>query len=143
MRTALILLFLLALAAIPGSVVPQSAQSAMKVSDFAANHPTLDRICRPLGMYHVYTSVWFSAIYLLLFISLIGCIIPRIISHVKALRRQPPRVPARLDRLAAHASTTTSDSAEEVDKRAREWLKVRRYRFVAVSYTHLTLPTKA
>ena len=65
MRTALILLFLLALAAIPGSVVPQSAQSAMKVSDFAANHPTLDRICRPLGMYHVYTSVWFSAIYLL------------------------------------------------------------------------------
>ena len=130
MRTALILLFLLALAAIPGSMVPQTANSAIKVSDFAANHPTLDRIYRPLGMYHVYTSVWFSAIYLLLFISLIGCIIPRIISHVKALRRQPPRVPARLDRLAAHASTTTSDSAEEVDKRAREWLKVRRYRFV-------------
>lgn len=103
MRTALILLFLLALAAIPGSVVPQSAQSAMKVSDFAANHPTLDRICRPLGMYHVYTSVWFSAIYLLLLISLIGCIVPRIVSHAKALRRQPPRVPARLDRLAAHA----------------------------------------
>lgn len=130
MRTALILLFLLALASIPGSMVPQTANSAIKVSDFAANHPTLDRIYRPLGMYHVYTSVWFSAIYLLLFISLIGCIIPRIISHVKALRRQPPRVPARLDRLAAHASTTTSDSAEEVDKRAREWLKVRRYRFV-------------
>ena len=58
------------------------------------------------------------------------CIRDSIISHVKALRRQPPRVPARLDRLAAHASTTTSDSAEEVDKRAREWLKVRRYRFV-------------
>ena len=87
MRTALVLLFLLALAAIPGSVVPQSANSAIKVSDFAANHPTLDRICRLLGMYHVYTSVWFSAIYLLLFISLIGCIIPRIISHAKVLRR--------------------------------------------------------
>ena len=130
MRTALILLFLLALAAIPGSVVPQSAQSAMKVSDFAANHPTLDRICRPLGMYHVYTSVWFSAIYLLLFISLIGCIVPRIVSHAKALRRQPPRVPARLDRLAAHASMITSASAAEVSQRAQQWLTSHRYRFV-------------
>ena len=130
MRTALILLFLLALAAIPGSVVPQSATSAIKVSDFAANHPTLDRICRPLGMYHVYTSVWFSAIYLLLFISLIGCIIPRVVSHAKALRRQPPRVPARLDRLAVHVSTVTSDSAAEVGTRAQQWLKSHRYRFV-------------
>ncbi|WCC80241.1 cytochrome c biogenesis protein ResB [Cutibacterium equinum] len=130
MRTALILLFLLALAAIPGSMVPQSASSAIQVSDFAANHPTLDRIYRPLGMYHVYTSVWFSAIYLLLFISLIGCIIPRITSHVKSLRRQPPRVPARLDRLAAYASTITSDSAEEVGERAQRWLKSRRFRFI-------------
>ena len=61
MRTALILLFLLALAAIPGSVVPQSAQSVVKVSDFAANHPTLDRICRPLGMYHVYTCLLYTS----------------------------------------------------------------------------------
>ncbi|MSS45016.1 cytochrome c biogenesis protein ResB [Cutibacterium sp. WCA-380-WT-3A] len=130
MRTALVLLFLLALAAIPGSLVPQSANSAIKVSDFAANHPILDRIFRPLGMYNVYTSVWFSAIYLLLFISLIGCIVPRIMSHAKALRRQPPRVPARLDRLAAYASTTTSASADEVSKRAQRWLKSHRYRFL-------------
>lgn len=102
MRTALVLLFLVAAAAIPGSLVPQSSQSSIKVSDFARAHPVLDRIYQPLGMYHVYTSVWFSAIYLLLFISLMGCIVPRLVTQVKALRREPPRVPARLDRLPGH-----------------------------------------
>ncbi len=50
----------------------------------------------------MYTSAWFSAIYILLFISLIGCVIPRTKHHWKALRARPPRTPARLERLADH-----------------------------------------
>lgn len=131
MRTALVLLFLLAAAAIPGSLIPQTASGAVKVSDFAKAHPTLDRIYRPLGLYHVYTSTVFSAIYLLLFISLIGCIIPRITAHIRALRRQPPRTPARLDRLPEHGeAVVTADAGErqEVTARARAWLRSRHYR---------------
>ena len=50
-------------------------------------------------MFDVYTSAWFSAVYLLLFVSLIGCIIPRTKHHFEALRARPPRTPARLSRL--------------------------------------------
>ncbi|MDN5976406.1 cytochrome c biogenesis protein ResB [Acidipropionibacterium jensenii] len=131
MRTALVLLFLLAAAAIPGSLIPQTASSAIKVADFAAAHPTLDAVYRRLGLYHVYTSTVFSAIYLLLFISLIGCIIPRITAHLRALRRQPPRTPARLDRLPEHAERTidaTPADAERITAAARSWLRSRHYR---------------
>jgi cytochrome c biogenesis protein len=133
MRTALVLLFLLAAAAIPGSLIPQTSSSAVKVSDFAAAHPTLDKIYRPLGLYHVYTSTVFSAVYLLLFISLIGCIIPRITAHAKALRRQPPRTPARLDRLPEHAEIRVAGSADraQITDRARAWLRSRHYRVAA------------
>ncbi len=139
MRTALVLLFLLAAAAIPGSLIPQTSSSATKVSDFAASHPALDKVYRPLGLYHVYTSTGFSAIYLLLFISLIGCIIPRITAHLKALRRQPPRTPARLDRLPEHGEAlvdpeildgAAGQARSEITDRARAWLRGRRYRVV-------------
>ena len=51
----------------------------------------------------MYSSAWFSAIYILLFISLIGCVIPRTTHHFKALRARPPRTPVRLSRLDDHA----------------------------------------
>ena len=35
--------------------------------------------------FDVYSSVWFSAIYILLFISLVGCVIPRTTHHIRAL----------------------------------------------------------
>src|SRR5919199_3110879 len=40
MRTALILLFLLALAAIPGSVVPQEAVDSVRAGQWRQDHPT-------------------------------------------------------------------------------------------------------
>ncbi|SDL78289.1 cytochrome c biogenesis protein ResB [Tessaracoccus oleiagri] len=126
MRTALILLFLLALAAIPGSIIPQQSISPIEVMDYKAEHPELDRIWEPLGMYHVYTSPWFSAIYLLLFISLIGCITPRIAKFARDLRKPPPRLPSRLDRLPASATVDTPvDDALGI---AEAWLKSKRYR---------------
>ncbi len=77
MRTALILLLLLALAAIPGSVIPQSDVDSLKTSRWQDAHPDLTPVYEKLGLFSVYDSVWFSAIYILLMVSLVGCIIPR------------------------------------------------------------------
>ena len=81
MRVALILLFLLSLAAVPGSLIPQTAASPSKVEAWQQNHKAWVSLFDKLGMFHVYSSFWFSAIYILLFISLVGCIIPRTMHH--------------------------------------------------------------
>ncbi|WIB25523.1 cytochrome c biogenesis protein ResB [Curtobacterium sp. MCSS17_015] len=100
MRTALFLLMLLALAAIPGSLVPQRQADPNGVVQYENDHPTLFPVLDKLQVFDTYTSVWFSAIYLLLFVSLIGCIVPRTRHHWQALRTRPPKTPARLGRLA-------------------------------------------
>ncbi|WOQ70093.1 cytochrome c biogenesis protein ResB [Microbacterium limosum] len=102
MRTALLLLLLLAIAAIPGSLVPQRSADPNGVTQYFRDHPELAPVLDGIQMFDVYTSAWFSAIYLLLFISLIGCVIPRTQHHAKALRSRPPRTPVRLSRLADH-----------------------------------------
>src|SRR5690606_2507051 len=81
MRTALVLLFLLALAAIPGSVLPQRGVNPQDVADYYAAHPDLAPVLDRLGGFDVYRSPWFSAIYLLLFVSLVGCVVPRLRDH--------------------------------------------------------------
>jgi cytochrome c biogenesis protein len=93
MRTALVLLLLLAIAAIPGSIVPQRSADPNGVLDFKSKNPDLFGVYEKLQLFDVYSSVWFSAIYILLFISLIGCVIPRAKHHWKALRSRPPRTP--------------------------------------------------
>ncbi len=103
MRTALVLLLLLAVAAIPGSIVPQRSADPNGVSQFRVDNPDLFPILDGMQMFDVYTSAWFSAIYLLLFVSLIGCVIPRTKHHWQALRARPPRTPVRLARLDDHA----------------------------------------
>jgi len=103
MRTALVLLLLLAIAAIPGSIVPQRTADPNGVAQYKTNNPDLYPILDGLQLFDVYSSAWFSAIYILLFISLIGCVIPRTKHHYKALKALPPRTPARLSRLDDHA----------------------------------------
>jgi cytochrome c biogenesis protein len=105
MRTALVLLFLLAVAAIPGSVLPQRSVNPGNVDTYFAQHQRLAPVLDRLGGFDVYASVWFAAIYLLLFISLVGCVVPRLIEHARALRAVPPDAPRRLDRLPQHAYT--------------------------------------
>lgn len=114
MRTALFLLLLLAIAAVPGSLVPQRGVDARAVEAFELDHPTLAPWLDRLGAFSVYTSPWFSAIYLLLMVSLIGCIVPRTIVYAKAVRARPPKAPRNLDRLPANATFETSASVEEV-----------------------------
>jgi cytochrome c biogenesis protein len=131
MRVALILLFLLSLGAIPGSLIPQTGTDAMKVQDFRDSHKTLGEIYDKLGLFHVYSSVWFSAIYILLFVSLIGCIVPRTWQFVGQLRSRPPAAPKRLTRLPAYATWRTDADPEQVREAALNILKRRRFRAYA------------
>jgi cytochrome c biogenesis protein len=103
MRTALILLFLLALAAIPGSLLPQRNLNADKVAQYFRDHPALAPWLDRASAFNVFASPWFSAIYLLLFVSLVGCLLPRLRAHIAAVLRVPPEAPSRLERLPAHA----------------------------------------
>ncbi|MEU1168911.1 cytochrome c biogenesis protein ResB, partial [Streptomyces sp. NPDC005921] len=128
MRVALLLLLLLSLGAIPGSLIPQSGADISKVADFRKSHTTLAPIYDKLGLFHVYSSVWFSAIYILLFVSLIGCIIPRAWQFVGQLRGRPPGAPKRLDRLPAYTTWRTAADPEEVREAALKLLKKRHFR---------------
>ncbi|MFE9838339.1 cytochrome c biogenesis protein ResB [Streptomyces sp. NPDC005551] len=128
MRVALILLFLLSLGAIPGSLIPQSASDETKVADFRQAHTTLGPLYEKLGLFNVYSSVWFSAIYILLFVSLIGCIVPRTWQFVGQLRSRPPGAPRRLTRLPAYTTWRTEAGPEQVREAALTVLRQRRFR---------------
>lgn len=127
MRIALILLFLLSLAAIPGSFFPQH-NDQLKVDAFKARHTVLAPLYERLGLFHVYSSPWFSAIYILLFVSLAGCIVPRTWQFVGQLRARPPAAPRNLTRLPAYSTWRTEASPEEVAEAARKVLRARRFR---------------
>jgi len=130
MRTALFLLLLLAIAAVPGSLVPQRSSDPNGVTQYFTDNPDLAPVLDKIQAFDVYSSAWFSSIYLLLFISLIGCVIPRTKHHLQALRAKPPKTPARLARLAGFTSRTApagTDAATAVAS-ARTLLKQGRYR---------------
>lgn len=129
MRVALLLLMLLAVAAVPGSVLPQRSQDAAAVAAYLVDHPTTGPWLDTAGFFDVYSSVWFSAIYLLLFVSLVGCILPRTIAHARNLRSRPPRTPRRFARFPAQGGGTTSGSPAEVADTAAVHLRGR-LRFV-------------
>ncbi|WP_327168585.1 cytochrome c biogenesis protein ResB [Streptomyces subrutilus] len=128
MRVALILLFMLSLGAIPGSLIPQTDVDAMKVAQWQRAHEFWVPVAEKLQLFDVYTSFWFSAIYLLLFVSLIGCILPRTWQFVGQLRGRPPVAPRRLDRLPAHTTWRTEKSPDEVLAHAGTLLGRRRFR---------------
>lgn len=128
MRTALFLLLLLAVAAVPGSTFPQRSIDAARTAQWITDHPTAGPVLDRLGFFEVYASPWFAAIYLLLFVSLIGCVLPRLRIHWHQLRSAPPRAPRRLERLGAHAAATVDGDPEAVRERLRETLRRRRYR---------------
>lgn len=96
MRTALVLLLLLGLASIPGSIIPQRSQNPFQVEDFFQANPTLSPIFDSLYLFDVFGAPWFSAIYVLLFISLIGCVIPRLNVYRKAIFERPTEPPTSL-----------------------------------------------
>lgn len=125
MRTALILLMLLGIAAIPGSLIPQRSQNPMAVRQYFSDRPELAKWIDRLSGFEVYSSPWFSAIYILLFISLIGCVLPRSLEHFKAMRALPPATPRNLSRMEFFTSINADGNSFE---RGRDWLKKNRFR---------------
>ncbi len=128
MRTALFLLLLLAFAAIPGSIVPQRTSDPNGVVQFKIDNPDLYPVLDTLQVFNTYTSAWFSAIYLLLFISLIGCVVPRTRHHLAALRARPPKTPARLSRLPGYTTSEAGGDAAAALDTGRRVLRTLGYR---------------
>jgi cytochrome c biogenesis protein len=128
MRTALILLFLLALASVPGSVLPQEGIDPAAVTQYYQSHPALAPILNRLSLFSVFAAPWFAAIYLLLFASLAGCVLPRTIRLVGSARQRPPRAPSNLARLPASASYSTGLGPAAVLESAAGLLGRRRFR---------------
>jgi cytochrome c biogenesis protein len=62
MRTALVLLFLLALAAMPGALLPQRSLNAPKVAEYIESHGWWGRLLERLQFYEVYSSVLLYAV---------------------------------------------------------------------------------
>jgi cytochrome c biogenesis protein len=119
MRIALILLLLLAVAAIPGSLFPQRSQNPVQVKQYFIDNPQAAIWLDRFSMFEVFSSPWFSAIYLLLFISLIGCVLPRSIEHLKAIGAKPPLTPKYLDRMEFYTEIKKVD-LDEVEKYLRK-----------------------
>jgi len=130
MRTAIILLVLVALASIPGSIVPQRLADPNGVVAIRDSDPNLYNLYESLQLFDVFTSVWFSAIYLLLFISLIGCILPRTKHHWDVLRSEPADPPTSWRRLPVHEVVALDGSPDEALTRAAAVLRSARYRVV-------------
>ncbi len=128
MRTALVLLFLLAVASVPGSILPQRGNNPLRVDQWLTDNPTLGPILDRLGFFDGYSSPWFSSVYLLLFVSLIGCLLPRSRQHWQAVRSQPPPAPRRLARMPGSRSLDLPDSPQDVLDRAERHLRQRRWR---------------
>jgi cytochrome c biogenesis protein len=126
MRTALMLLLLLAVAAIPGSVFPQRSSDPNGVTSYFQDNPELAKNLDGFQLFDVYTSVWFSSIYVLLFISLVGCVVPRTAHHWHAMRGEPIETPRNLSRFPAHL-TKASKRVDVLDAIA-ENLRARRFR---------------
>ena len=123
MKTALVLLFLLALAAIPGALLPQRSLNQDKVADYIAANGKTAEVFDKLGLFDVFSSSWFMAIYVLLFISLVGCILPRSWDHYQALRSTPPRAPKVLKRMPNHISGTVDTDPEAMKELLRREFK--------------------
>ncbi|WP_420713974.1 cytochrome c biogenesis protein ResB [Arthrobacter sp. H14-L1] len=132
MRNALFLLLLLAIAAVPGSLFPQRPVNPSVVTQYLKDHPGYGPWLDRLQFFNVYSSIWFSAIYLLLFISLIGCVVPRTRAHWKTMRSAPPRTPGRLSRMPEYGTLALPEelgiSADQAVRDAVRLLRRRRYR---------------
>ncbi len=128
MRTALVLLFLLALAAMPGALLPQRSLNVRLVDQYLADHPQLGPVLDRLGFFDVFAAPWFAAIYLLLMVSLVGCVLPRTIDDVRSLRLPPVATPRNLARLPHHASGTLdcvlAEATERIESRLTGWRRV-------------------
>jgi cytochrome c biogenesis protein len=122
MRTALILLLLLGVGSIPGSIFPQRSANPFEVSDFYSANPKIAPWLDRFYFFDVFGAPWFSAIYLLLFISLIGCVVPRLNIYLRNIFERPTQPPENISLFLGHRKIQA-----ELDEVA-SYLKKRRFR---------------
>src|ERR1700712_1177494 len=131
MRTALVLLFPLALASLPGALLPQWSLNTSKTAQYIVDHGSWGVLLNRLGFFEVFGSPWYAAIYLLLFTSLIGCLLPRTWDFVGQIRMKPVSTPRNLARMPHSASVTTvgpdaAQVAQRISAGLRGWRTVTR-----------------
>lgn len=131
MRTAVILLGLLALAAVPGSLLPQRnvASDPMAVTRFMDRYPGWSTWLDRLGFFEVFASPWFAAIYVLLLVSMVGCVVPRCLTLWTSVRAAPPPAPRHMQRYPGYrvCPVDADYSTAALDRAAAE-LRRRRFR---------------
>ena len=129
MRTAIVLLVLLALTAVPGSLLPQRgvASDPAAVANFYRQNsdlaPWLDR----LSLFDVYSAPWFAAVYVLLLVSMTGCVVPRCAQLWRDFRAAPPPSPRRLSRETGHQRGAVAAVGDPLEAAAAH-LRSRRFR---------------
>ena len=128
MRIALVLLFLLALGSVPGSMLPQEGTDPAGVQQYYTAHPALAPLLNHLGLFNVFAAPWFAAIYLLLFASLVGCVVPRTFRLAGSARTLPPRAPRHLTRLPRSAEYPTALAPAQAADVAAAFLAGRGFR---------------
>jgi cytochrome c biogenesis protein len=130
MRTALILLALLALASIPGTLLPQEPSSPQQVAHFLTVHPLLGDFLQRAHLFDVFGAWWFILALALLFTSLVACLVPRTRALLRVLRAKP--VHAReIDSFPQYAELAVAASPEEAVARSRRVLRRRYFRVSA------------
>lgn len=127
MRTALILLLLLALASVAGSLLPQIPNSPDRVARYLVDHPLWGDLFWRAGLFDVFGSWWFTLITVLLFVSLVACLLPRSRAAIRAMRQRP--VQAReIDSFRHVAELAAPGDAVSAVAAARRVLSRRLYR---------------
>ena len=129
MRTALILLLLLAAASVPGSIYPQRSADPNGVALYFREDEQLAEVLDFFQLFDVYKSIWFSAIYILLFTSLVGCVLPRTKVHYEALKAEPVQTPTNLARMPVYQKETVPRGIDPVEA-GKKILEKQRYRVI-------------
>jgi cytochrome c biogenesis protein len=131
MRTALILLFLLAVASVPGSLLPQQGVDPSAVQQYYVSHPGLAPWLGRLSLFNVFAAPWFAAIYLLLFLSLAGCVVPRAYRLARSARALPPPAPRNVARMPQSVRHQTGQDAPAALAAATAVLRRHKFRLRA------------
>jgi cytochrome c biogenesis protein len=117
----------LAAASILGSLFPQEGISPQRVDQYFTDHPALAPVLERLGLFDVFGSAWYMAIYLALLGALVACLVPRTRALVRVLRSRPPRG-GDLARYRTRAAFETRASPDQAMAAARRVLRRNRYR---------------
>lgn len=129
MRTALILLLILAVASIIGTLIPQESQQVQAVTQWRQTYPSVSALLDFISFFNIYGSWWFQVVILLLLTSLLSCVLPRTKAVFKKLRMKQGAVTERY--LTAMNQSIRIDvplSQDEALERAAEALRKHNYR---------------